>query len=85
MHPYVCIFFTCIAPLNFFELWGLAILGLENNGGVKIYRIQGDLLVCGGLHFPEGLDFEELKALFWHWKVPVFRKNVPAADHFILI
>ena len=25
-----------------------------------------------------GLDFEEGKALFWHWKVPIFKKNEPA-------
>ena len=30
-----------------------------------------DLLVCGGLNFPGVLDFEEGKALFWHWIVPI--------------
>ena len=30
----------------------MAILGLKNKGVVKICRIQGDLLVCGGLNFP---------------------------------
>ena len=41
---------------------GLAILGLKNKGGSKI---------AGGLHFTGGLDFEEGKALFWHWIVPM--------------
>ena len=34
--------------------------------------IPGNLLVCGGLNFPGGLDFEERKALFWHWIIPFY-------------
>ena len=41
--------------------------------GVKICRIQGDLLVCGGLHFPGGFGFRRRKSpLNWHWIIPIY-------------
>ena len=52
----------------------LSFLGLKIKGGFKICRIQRNILVCGGLNFPGGLDFEVGKAFFWHWKVPIFDK-----------
>ena len=39
---------------------GVAILGLKNKGGFQNLQDSG------------GLDFEEGKALFWHWIIPIF-------------
>ena len=34
-------------------------------------------MVCGGLNSPMGgLNFEEGKALFWHWIVPFSENNM---------
>ena len=49
-------------------------MGLKNKrGGLIICRIKGEFLVCGVTFFGGGLDFEEGKALFWHWIVPIFK------------
>ena len=38
-------------------------------------------MVCGVKFYRGGLDFEEVKALFWHWIVPIF-KNLPIKGFF---
>ena len=58
---------------------------VHKKGCFKICRIQGDLLVCEGLNFPGGFDFEEGKALFWHWIIPIFKKNPPSDYYSIFI
>ena len=65
----------------------VGILGLKNKGGVKICWIQGDLLVCGGLHFPGGFGFQRRKSPLLAFVRTNFQNFSPAAraGHFTLL
>ena len=57
---------------------GVAILGLKMKGGFQNLQDSGGIFGLWGLNFPGGLGFEEGKALFWHWILPIF-KNLQQA------
>ena len=64
----------------------LAILGLKNKGGFQnLSDSGGTFWFAGGYIFQGSLDFEEEKALFWHWTVPIFKKKSPAEGHLTLL